>query len=176
MTKLLFLLRHAKSSWDDAQLQDVDRPLNTRGRMAAKTMGQHMARKGLISLAVLCSPAVRTRQTWNILSKQLKNAPTPTIIPELYDFGDGDAVLTCIRKAEDSDASLMIIGHNPALHNLARRLIIMADSDRHQRLNTKFPTCALAVISFDRDSWKDIAEGSGTLKHFIRPKDLDSKP
>lgn len=175
MTRLLFLLRHAKSSWDDTRLEDIDRPLNTRGRMAAKTMGQHMAKKPLIPLKVLCSPAARTRQTWNIISKQLNNAPTPSIIPELYDFGDGNAVLACIRRADESDASLMIIGHNPALHNLARRLIIMADTDRHQRIIVKFPTCALAVISFGSDNWKDIAEGSGTLKHFIRPKDLDSK-
>jgi phosphohistidine phosphatase len=175
MSKLLFLLRHAKSSWDDSRLEDIDRPLNTRGRMAAKTMGQHMAKKALVSPTVHCSPAARTRQTWNILSKQLQNAPTPAIVPELYDFGNGDAVLACIRNADDKDASLMIIGHNPALHSLARRLIIMSDTDRHQRLNTKFPTCALAVIAFQSDSWKDIAEGGGTLKHFIRPKDLDSK-
>jgi phosphohistidine phosphatase len=174
MAKILFLLRHAKSSRDAPQLGDAERPLNKRGQHAAASIGKYMANNGLLPRTVLCSPAVRTLQTWEIVAQQLSNPPAATICPELYDFGNGDAAFACIRKADASELPLMIVAHNPALHSLAQRLIIQDDTEPHNRLAIKFPTGALAVISFNVDSWQDISEGTGKLEQFVRPKDLDS--
>jgi phosphohistidine phosphatase len=173
MNRQLFLLRHAKSSWDYGQLEDIDRPLSERGKRAAKAIGKYMASNGLMPATVLCSTAERTRQTWSIVAQQLNNPPSPSICPELYEFGNGDAALDCIRKAPGADTPLMIIAHNPALHSLAQRLITRQDTELHHRLAAKFPTCTLAVISFNAYNWHDILENTGKLEQFIRPKDLD---
>ena len=171
-TLRLMLLRHAKSSWDDANLDDEERPLNERGREAAKLVGKHLASHGLMPQHVLCSPSTRTRETWHILKRQLPRKTACDVIPDLYNFGNGDAALSIIRS-QGSQTPLMLIAHNPATQHLALRLAA-GPEDLRFAMAQKFPTCALAVISFDAPAWSDIKESTGTLEHFLRPRDLKS--
>ena len=168
----LLLLRHAKSSRDDSEAADIDRPLAPRGSRAAKAMGQTIARQGLVPDLVLCSPARRARQTWQLAAQELEHVPETKTIEPLYDFGDGSALLDVIRTHGGSAPSLMLVGHNPAMEELAKRLISKGPPKLRQRLETKFPTGALAIIRFRHASWAQLVENEGELTHFIRPADI----
>lgn len=167
----LFLLRHAKSSRDDASLPDIERPLSERGRNAAPAIGREMHRLGLIPDLVLCSPARRAQETWALVSAAWPQKPPVLTIDALYDFGDGAALAAEIRAHGGNAPALMIVGHNPALENLARHLAHAGDESLRLALARKYPTGALAVLSFDVP-WAGLSWDTGTLTHFIRPKDL----
>jgi phosphohistidine phosphatase len=163
--KRLFLLRHAKSSWDAPGLADHDRPLAARGRKAAKTMARHIRREGIRPALVLCSSAVRARET-------LDGVAPPgevQVEPELYG-ASWDELLDRLRRVPDGVASAMLIGHNPAIQSLAVRL---ADGDEKDlaRVERKFPTGALATLTFSCD-WNELRPGSAELVAFVRPKQL----
>lgn len=175
MPLTLLLLRHAKSSRDDPALADIDRPLNRRGEKAAARMGEYIARSKLVPERVLCSPALRTRQTWILAAAHMPSPPSATIAPELYDFGDGTPLLTCLRARGGDAKRLMLVAHNPSTHNLALRLVGSGPADLRQQLAQKYPTGALAVLIFDAGNWARIAEGTGKLERFIRPRDLDAQ-
>lgn len=169
----LMLLRHAKSAWDDPALEDADRPLTPRGRRAAAAMGRMMAERGLVPEHVLCSPARRARDTWELVSAGLGAAVGMEVVPDLYDFGDGSVLLQVIRAFEGSARRLMLVGHNPSMEGLARRLATRGDRKLLARLAEKYPTAALAVISFEDGGWHETGTHPGTLTHFIRPRDLE---
>ncbi len=167
----LILLRHAKSSWDDPSLDDFDRPLAPRGIEAAKRMGREIARRGWLPASVLVSPALRTRQTWELASAELPGTPTVEFRQPLYEATAATilAELTSVRK---TTGTLLVIGHNPGMEDLARRLA-RDDSDPGAlaRLRAKFPTAALACFAFD-DAWKGLGPRSARLTDFLIPKDL----
>ena len=94
----LMLLRHAKSSWADTGQDDLDRPLNERGKHAAVAVGRYMASNGLVPQLVLCSPARRTRETWGLVAGELPATPEVLFAAEIYDFGDGKALMECLRQ------------------------------------------------------------------------------
>lgn len=171
----LLLFRHAKSDWGNVDLSDIDRPLNARGRKAAATMGQFMRAQRLIPELVLCSAAVRTRETLDIAFEGLaKKARKPVVRfeTELY-LASPDRILRFIRDCKPDVSSLMIIGHNPGMELLALQLAAAADdSTVHERLGEKFPTAALAVI--DVPQWDSVEEASGQLVAFITPRQLAS--
>lgn len=169
----LMLLRHAKSGWDDPGLDDADRPLAPRGERAAAAMGRMMAERGLLPDHVLCSRARRARDTWERVSAVLGSAVRMEIVPDLYDFGDGAVLLRVIRAFEGSACRLMLVGHNPSMEGLARRLATRGDPKLLARLAEKYPTGALAVIGFEHGSWQETGSHPGTLTRFIRPRDLD---
>jgi phosphohistidine phosphatase len=121
---------------------------------------------------VLCSPALRAAETWRIVAAQLPRPVAADVIDALYDFGDGGGLLDVIRDRGGTTQRLMLVGHNPALENLAARLIGAGDPGLCAKLQAKFPTAALAVIVFPISDWAPLAEGSGELTHFIRPRDL----
>lgn len=168
----LLLLRHAKSSWTDTGLADADRPLTARGKAAAKAMGREIAARGLPPDLVLCSPARRARDTWKIVSGQLKSPPRVVVVDAIYDFGNGGRVISAIAANAGAAKSLLVVGHNPSLERLAARLAISGDAKLRARIALKYPTAALAVIHFKADDWDKIADHGGELQHFIRPKDL----
>jgi phosphohistidine phosphatase len=172
MPLTLFLLRHAKSSRDDLELADMERPLNMRGEKAAARMGEYIAQEKLVPELVLCSPALRTRQTWSLAAAEMPSPPSATICPELYDFGDGTPLLATLRTKGGKAKRVMIVSHNPSTHNLALRLVGYGQEDLRQQLAEKYPTGALAILTFDAKEWASIAEGTGKLERFIRPKDL----
>lgn len=172
MTLDLMLLRHAKSDWGEAGLDDHDRPLAPRGIAAARAMGKEIARRGLVPDRVLCSPALRAQQTWREVSAGLPAPPPMETVEALYDFGDGDALIEVIRGRGAGTPRLMLLCHNPAIERLAHRLAGAGGAELRQRMRQKFPTAALAVIAFDSAAWAEIRDGRGEPVAFLRPKDI----
>ncbi|MCB1377039.1 MAG: histidine phosphatase family protein [Alphaproteobacteria bacterium] len=170
----LLLLRHAKSSRSDPELDDTARPLTARGREAAAAMGRRLAGMGLVPDLVLCSPARRARDTWKIAAAALGAAPRTLVRDEIYDFGNGGRLLEAIKAHGGEATTLLVVGHNPSMERLALRLAGTGDERLRQRMERKFPTAALAVICFDLASWDAIGTGNGDLQSFVRPRDLTS--
>src|SRR5262249_51918664 len=163
----LYLLRHAKSSWDDPALPDRERPLAPRGPRDAKRIAKHLARLKPEPELVLCSPSVRTRETLELVRAAL-GASTVELDDALY-AASADDLLARIHLVPDTVASVMLIGHNPGLQDLA--LALASSGDDLQRLGTKFPTAALATLAFAK-TWSRLAEGDATLTAYVVPKDL----
>lgn len=168
----LLLLRHAKSSWDEPGVEDIQRPLNDRGKVDAVDMGQHMKAFGFQPSLVLCSPAVRTRETWALVEKQLREVPPVTFEANLYDFGTGEELLELLREQGGVAPVIMVVGHNPSIEGLAMRLCDRDSGKLRERMEKKFPTATLAVFSLPLTNWGQLSPGLGRLTHFIRPKDL----
>ncbi|MCS6890884.1 MAG: histidine phosphatase family protein [Rhodovarius sp.] len=167
----LLLLRHAKSSWDDPSLADHARPLNARGRRAARLMAEEMARRGLCPDLVLVSSARRTLQTLEAL-QPFEETPIVTVSDELY-LAPWQTILAVLQRVPDTVRSVLLIGHNPGLHELALNLIPAEERMRPAaaRLRQGYPTAALcefAVIG----PWRTLREGGARLLHFLAPRDL----
>jgi len=161
----LYLLRHAKSSWDDPALADHDRPLAPRGRRDGKLIAEHLHSEGIEPELVLCSSAVRTQETLELIRSALAGA-TVAVEDELYG-ASSDELLGRIRAVPDEVASVMVIGHNPGLHQLA--LVLAASGGERDRLREKFPTAALATLAFRGSA---VEPGSATLAAYVVPKQL----
>ncbi|MBP5856123.1 histidine phosphatase family protein [Marivibrio halodurans] len=179
----LFLLRHAKSSWSDQNLPDFDRPLAPRGHKAAPRIGAYMADRGFAPGRILCSSAQRTRETLALVLPHLDGDCDVTLTRSVYESNDEHDLLALIAAQSAPPFTprpvtgahrLMLIGHNPAMQDLALALAGNGAPDDRAALAEKFPTAALAVLTFDgTDGWAGLAPGSGLLTHFIRPRDLD---
>jgi phosphohistidine phosphatase len=168
----LLLLRHAKSSWGDPSGDDAGRPLTKRGRKAAGVMGGFIAASKLVPELVLCSPAKRARETWDLAAAELPSGIELQIVESLYDFGDGSALLAAIRAHGGNTTRLMLVGHNPSIEQLAQRLIGSGEPELRRRIAEKYPTGALTVIAVGIEKWPDLQEATGRLVHFIRPRDI----
>lgn len=168
----LFLLRHAKSSWDDTALSDFDRPLNIRGRNSAPLMGRHMQDHHLIPDRVLCSSSRRTRDTFAGLLPFLNGDVEVKFLRHLYMAAEGD-YLSLIAKHGEAAKALLVIGHNPAIQSTALALIGRGNPDLRKQIEEKFPTAALAVIDFDEADWNKVTGGSGRIVAFFRPRELE---
>ena len=166
--KRLYLLRHAKSSWDDPTLADQDRPLAPRGRRAAKVIAKHLRRKGISPQLVLCSPSTRTRQTLKRLAPGLRENADIRIEPELY-TASAAVLLEVLHEVPDEIESVMLIGHNPGIQDLA--LNLAGVGSEIARLRSKFPTAGLATLEFN-GTWRELAPGSAELVSFVKPKEL----
>jgi len=167
--KTLTLLRHAKSSWGDPSRSDFDRPLNDRGRKAARAMGREMRRLRLAYDLILASPAARVTETLNELAQGYGGA-VATVQDERIYLASPDTLLTLVRAVGDDLRSLLLVGHNPGMGLLALRL--GRPGGLHDLIAAKYPTGALTEIAFEVEHWRDVAEGTGTLARFIRPRDL----
>lgn len=170
----LSLLRHAKSSWSDARLKDFDRPLNERGLKAAPCMGAFLARRRLIPGLVLCSPAVRARQTLKLVRPAFKPGPDVVYEAALY-LAAPRAMLKRIREVGADVRHLMLVGHNPGLQELALELAGSGPAEELEALARKLPTAALVVLSFEAESWAGVKPGSGRLEVFTSPKQLEEE-
>lgn len=170
--KILTLLRHAKSTWDDPVARDFDRPLNKRGQRAARTVGQAMRASGLRFDEVIASPAARVVETLREVGAGYGVDLPATFDRRVY-LAPCSTLLDIVQHADDDNATLLIVGHNPGLETLA--LALTADDDRGLRgeIAVKYPTAALAEISLPVSHWRDVAEGVGTIVRFLRPRDLD---
>ena len=167
----LFVLRHAKSSWNNAYQADFDRPLAPRGRQAAAAMADHVASLDPPPALVLCSTARRAQETIEPLRDRLPAGTEVLLEDDLYG-ADAPDLLVRLRQVPDDVGSVMIVGHNPGLEDLVRGLGRDGDADLIARVRTKFPTAALATLAFD-GPWTQI--GSGTparLEGFVVPGDL----
>ena len=166
--KTLILLRHAKSNWSEPGLADHDRPLAPRGREAAPRMGAWLKAHGPMPELVLCSTATRARETLALALEALGAAPETRFDRGLYLVG-APGVLSRLRRAPDEAATVMVVGHNPDLEQLARRLARTGDAAALARLEEKYPTAGLAVIELPVERWAE-AGGSGRLLAFETPK------
>ncbi len=169
--KTLYLLRHAKSSWDDPALPDRERPLAPRGRKAAAAIGGHLARFDACPELVLCSPARRTTETLEGVLAALgpKAEPVVETREELY-LGGGRTLLATVRALPPGVSRALLVGHDPDLHELAMLLAGGGEPGPLAELKRKFPTGALAVLSLPE--WGEAGPGVATLREFVRPREL----
>lgn len=167
--KTLTLLRHAKSGWDVPVPRDFDRPLNARGRKAARAMGREMRRLGLGFDLVLASPAARVTETLTELA-QGYGAAVDTRFDETIYLASVDCLLALVRAADDADARLLLVGHNPGMEQLA--LLLSGAGALRDQVAAKYPTGALAEIGLDVAHWREVMPGEGLLARFIRPREL----
>jgi phosphohistidine phosphatase len=169
----LMLLRHAKTETDAPSGKDQDRRLDDRGRSDAAEIGGWMTRHPPFPDSVLVSPAVRAHQTWEIAWQAMKKrVPEPEVelVPELYGADPAQLLLT-IREASTADPkTLMLVGHNPGMHELALALAGSGDAMGRRALADNLPTSGLAVFDFEIDDWADVAFRRGRLVQFVSPK------
>ena len=147
--KTLFLIRHAKSSWDDPALADKDRPLNDRGKRDAPKMGERLAKRGVKPDLILSSPAVRALTTAEIIAKKLDYKRKNIVVDDRLYAVAADDLLDVIRQLDDKLERVMLIGHNPELTELAHRF---------SGKITHLPTCAVAEFTFDAKSWSNVGK------------------
>jgi phosphohistidine phosphatase len=168
----LLLLRHAKSSWDDASLSDHSRPLNARGRMAAATMAERMRELGLVPDIVLVSSSRRTLQTLEAL-QPIEGGPIVEVMDDLY-LASWPQLLGALRAVPETARSALLLGHNPGMHELGLALMGPAGAAMGgayaRRLAEGYPTGALAEFTV-AGAWSQLAEGGGRLVRFLAPRD-----
>ncbi|HEX6278861.1 MAG TPA: histidine phosphatase family protein [Pyrinomonadaceae bacterium] len=159
--KILFLLRHAKSSWDDASLADFDRPLNARGKSAAPFMGEVMAGREYLPAVIVSSPANRAATTAKMVKDAAGLSGEIRFDDRIYEASP-NTIRQVISELHDTIDSAMVVGHNPGMEDVIRYLTGEVES---------MPTAALAVIQLNIDSWTEINADSGELVEIICPKD-----
>jgi phosphohistidine phosphatase len=159
--KTLYVLRHAKSSWDDAELADFDRPLNDRGETTAPFVGELMAENGFEPDLIVSSPAVRARETSRLV-KEAAQMPAEIVYDDRIYEASPRTLQIVAASIDDRFASAMLVGHNPGMEGFVRLLTGRSE---------EMPTTALAVIDLDIERWAEIDTGLGTLRRMIRPKD-----
>ena len=160
----LILSRHAKSAWDQPDLQDHDRVLNPRGLRQARELGDWLASRGYDPEEVLCSSSKRTRQTWDrVESAVLATRPDVHILQRLYN-STPDTLLGAVNKA--TMPVVMVIAHNPGIAEFAATMVGTAPPDPEFK---RYPTSATSVIDFFEEDWTKVAPGTGQLLEFFRP-------
>ncbi|MFK7944751.1 MAG: histidine phosphatase family protein [Paracoccaceae bacterium] len=169
--KKLILLRHAKSSWDDPSLDDHDRPLNRRGKEAAPAIGSWLAYRKHAPDLVLCSSAVRTRETVRGVRKTIPHLPDPVIERALYHASPCEMRERLNLIATDIDC-VMLVGHQPGLGTLARKLSDGRENRRCRRAFQHFPTAAAAVLEFEVEDWAELDFGTARFVDFAKPREL----
>jgi phosphohistidine phosphatase len=167
--KTLTLLRHAKSGWDDPVVRDFDRPLNPRGRRAARTVAREMRRLGLGFDLILASPARRVVET--IAEVAAEFGPLMADYDERLYLASPQTLLEVVHETPAETARLLLVGHNPGLESLA--LTLAAPGPLRSEVELKYPTATLAEIGLPAESWGEARAGAGELRRFIRPRDLD---
>jgi len=160
--KVLYLLRHAKSNWDDPDIDDFDRVLNNRGEKAAPLMGEQIRRREVRPDLILCSPAKRAEQTATLALESAEIESEPLFDERIY-LASASTLLSILSERAEKVDSVMLIGHNPGMANLLEMLTGKYD---------EFPTAALARIKLDIKKWKELRRGCGTLDWILRPKEL----
>jgi phosphohistidine phosphatase len=156
MSRTVYLLRHAKSSWDDPELADIERPLAPRGRKAAKKIASYLRNHDVHPELVLCSPAARARETLAAIGEG-------EIRPELYGASAAELLLM-IRGLPDDASSVLLVGHNPGMGDLAGAFAPLPGGT--------FPTGALATFAFDCEHWADIEPGGADVVGYVVPREL----
>jgi phosphohistidine phosphatase len=168
MVKRLYLLRHAKSNWGDPSLADEERPLAPRGRKAAARMARHLRQEGIRPDLVLCSTALRATETLKAIERALEDTPTRA---EKGLYGaSAETLLARVRQVPDDVGSVMLIGHNPGLEDLAT--LLASGGPELPRLREKYPTCALATLDVGEEAWSLLQPGEAELVGLVTPNDL----
>lgn len=172
--KKLTLLRHAKSGWDDPVARDYDRPLNDKGKRAAKTMGERARADGLEVDRLIASPALRVQQTLASFFEGLGREIAPEWDRRIY-LASSATLLDILHETDAGVDHLMLVGHNPGLEDLI--LDLVADdgqSPLRDIVEVKYPTASLALMTWEGDDWESLGPTSGArLQTLTRPRDLD---
>jgi phosphohistidine phosphatase len=162
--RTLVLVRHAKSSWD-LDVDDHERPLSGRGRRDAVAIGQELAKRGIRPDLVLCSTAVRTRETWEEADRGGAQAVDVRYVPEIYHAWVPE-LISIIRSLPDSASTVLMLGHAPGIPDLVEFLAARdPGSAQWARLDEKFPTAGLAILSI-AGSWADVGRSRARLAAF----------
>jgi len=169
---ILTLLRHAKSSWDAEGLDDFDRPLNERGRKAAHRVGHELKQRRVRFDRVIASPAVRVRETLDELAKGYDKALDVRFDERIYGAGV-DTLLNIVRDIPEEVHAPLLVGHNPGLHEVLLRLTHDDDGDLRRKVIAKYPTAAVAVVTFTAPRWEEVSPESGEIRELILPRELD---
>ncbi|WP_372525226.1 SixA phosphatase family protein [Piscinibacter sp.] len=159
--KTLFLVRHAKSSWDDATLSDRERPLNERGLREVQEMGRRLAERGVKPDLVISSPAVRARATAEAIAKMLDYKRKAIVVNDRLYAARADNVFHVIQELGDKPRRVMLVGHNPEFTDLAHHFSSQI---------IRMPTCAIAEFTFDAMSWSEIRKTKPIAVAFDHPK------
>ena len=167
--KTLYLLRHAKSSWDDPSVPDHDRPLNDRGRRAAAIMAEQISKRGIRPEVVLCSTARRAVETLESLGDMFSESADIHIERGLYLAGLGD-LTERVNELSAHVGSAMLVGHNPGMHEFG--IALAGEGARLDSLLRKMPAGALAVLEFDQEGW-DLKPVTGRLQDLVLPRDFE---
>jgi len=163
--KEIYVLRHAKSSWDNSNLSDFDRPLADRGISDAKKMSNFLKDMNIKIDKVLCSNAIRAKETFDLTADGFNfEIDKATYSDKLY-FGDTTTIIQDLKELDESLNNILIVGHNPTLHYLVEILT-------NESIN-RFTTCNLATISHDGE-WVSLNSQQCSLKSLIRPKELNN--
>jgi len=168
----LLLLRHAKTERAGPGERDRERKLTKRGRADAPLVGSYMARHGLIPDLALVSPATRAAETWTLVANALGKEPGVVKDERIYDAGV-ETLIGIIRETRDAHA-LLLVGHNPGLHDLALRLIASGDAEMRKRVIEKLPTSGLVVIDLAFDDWSKLHANAGRLERFVSPRLIEA--
>jgi phosphohistidine phosphatase len=168
MTRRLMLLRHAKSDWPD--VPDRDRPLAKRGRRDAPVIGRWLHDHGYLPDAVVCSAARRTRETWDLLAPELGGSPSVTFEPRAY-AASGLTLLYLVGELPAACRAALLIGHNPAISELANSLVQPPEGNGAPAPGIRFPTAAVAILEVSGD-WANLAPGQARLLDYAAPGDL----
>lgn len=175
MTKNLILIRHAKSSWSPYKRKnfsgdDHQRPLSSRGNQAANVIGSYLRSKYSAVDKIFSSSALRASQTYTIIKSHVHSCYTDNIDVKLYTF-DAKKLLAYIRNIDDQLENIIIIGHNPAIHEICLNIIISDDHDEvYSDMKKKFPTCGTAHIRLKCAKWIEVKNNCGQLENFVTPK------
>jgi phosphohistidine phosphatase len=169
VVRTVILLRHGKSSRSDRTLADLDRPLAPRGERASRRIAKYMRRKEIRPALVLCSPSLRTRQTLAAIERSLDRGCSVELAPELY-AGSERELLERLQAVPESVGSVMLIGHNPSLQQLA--LLLASRGADLPKLKEKFPTGVLATLAVNSESWAAMRPGDAALLDYAVPREL----
>lgn len=167
----LYVLRHAKSSWESPELADHDRPLDPRGERAALVMGRFITQRHFLPDRVLCSTATRARETLALAAGQWPCSPVVDYSPRLYLNGERE-LIRVLMAVDDDIRAVLIVGHNPDLHDLVTSLARRGDAPLLAHMGAKFPTAAFAAIKLPLAHWAGIGQATGSLTCFATPKEL----
>lgn len=173
--KEVMLWRHAKAALASALVNDSERPLNRRGERAADAVARWLAHRRLLPDTILCSPALRTRQTAARLAAHFGALPTIAYERGLYLASPG-TLLTRLQALPADTGRCLLIGHNDGIWQLARMLAELGPADQRASLGEKFPTGALAWIRLPIERWDQAGAEPGELLHFVRPRDIVDAP
>lgn len=165
--KTLVLMRHGKSSWENKALRDFDRPLTPRGRGAAELMGEELRQRGLHFDLVLASPARRAAETLQLFESAFGAGLDIRFDEDVY-AASWRTLLKTVQRTDRKAGSLLIVGHNPGLQNLAVELALKDEAG----MASHFPTATVVMLTLPVKSWKEVQPGTGSAELFLKPKDV----
>ena len=169
--KQLAIFRHAKSDWGNPGQTDFERPLNKRGRKAAKKVGRELRSRGLTFDRIVSSPATRARETVDRFGIGYEAVPEVRLEPNLYMCSTG-TLISVINALPEEAGSVMIVGHNPGFHDIVLRMTKPDGNGFREKCGANYPTGAFALIEFPAERWADVEPSSGEIRQVIFPREL----